>query len=68
MGGRLRLQIQPIARALVRELGFPRQDQDRIFVANLLTSIGKILLLEDGASKKSFWITTTYSLGMPIVM
>lgn len=52
----------------MRELGFPRQDQDRIFVANLLTSIGKILLLEDGASKKSFWITTTYSLGMPIVM
>ncbi|EMK6860395.1 HDOD domain-containing protein [Vibrio cholerae] len=43
-----------IARALVRELGFPRQDQDRIFVANLLTSIGKILLLEDGASKKEF--------------
>ena len=43
-----------IARALVKELGYPRQDQDRIFVANLLTSIGKILLLEDGASKKEF--------------
>ncbi|EOX3447379.1 HDOD domain-containing protein [Vibrio cholerae] len=43
-----------IARALARELGYPRADQDRIFVANLLTSIGKILLLEDGASKKEF--------------
>ncbi|ENM5741500.1 HDOD domain-containing protein [Vibrio metoecus] len=43
-----------IARALVKMLGYSRQDQDRIFVANLLTSIGKILLLEDGASKKEF--------------
>ncbi|TXZ76437.1 HDOD domain-containing protein [Vibrio mimicus] len=43
-----------IARALVKALGYSRQDQDRIFVANLLTSIGKILLLEDGASKKEF--------------
>ncbi|QXC56650.1 HDOD domain-containing protein [Vibrio mimicus] len=43
-----------IARALVRAMGYSRQDQDRVFVANLLTSIGKILLLEDGASKKEF--------------
>ncbi|MGL4829567.1 MAG: HDOD domain-containing protein, partial [Vibrio sp.] len=43
-----------IARALVKTMGYSRQDQDRVFVANLLTSVGKILLLDDGASKKEF--------------
>lgn len=43
-----------IARLLAKAFHYSRQDQDRVFVANLLTSIGKILLLDGGASKKQF--------------
>ncbi|ASA54789.1 HDOD domain-containing protein [Vibrio gazogenes] len=44
------LRVGSIARLIAKEMNFARHEQDKVFVASLLTSIGTLLVLEEGAT------------------
>ncbi|SHF34659.1 HDOD domain-containing protein [Vibrio gazogenes] len=44
------LRVGSIARLIAKEMSFARREQDKVFVASLLTSIGTLLVLEEGAT------------------
>ncbi|SJN54358.1 HDOD domain protein [Vibrio ruber DSM 16370] len=44
------LRVGSIARLIAKEMSFARCEQDKVFVASLLTSIGTLLVLEEGAT------------------
>ncbi len=46
------LSIGSIARMLAKQLGLTLTDQDKVFVASLLSSIGALVLLEEGATEQ----------------
>ncbi len=43
------LRVSYISRLLAKNLGYSLQDKDRVFVSSLLTAIGKLILMEEGA-------------------
>ncbi|MDW6004380.1 HDOD domain-containing protein [Vibrio mangrovi] len=44
------LQVSSVARLIAKKMDYNRRDQDKVFVASLLTSIGTLLVLEEGAT------------------
>jgi HD-like signal output (HDOD) protein len=42
------LRVGYIARNIVKQLGFGQLEQDKVFIASLLTSIGTLIFLEEG--------------------
>ncbi|MGX9418263.1 HDOD domain-containing protein [Vibrio sp. RC27] len=45
------LKIGEVSRVLARKLHLSLNDQDKVFIASLLTSIGALVLLEEGANE-----------------
>ncbi|OXX74484.1 hypothetical protein B9J84_01580, partial [Vibrio sp. V03_P4A6T147] len=43
------LRVSYISRLLAKNLGYSLRDKDRVFVSSLLTAIGKLILMEEGA-------------------
>jgi HD-like signal output (HDOD) protein/ActR/RegA family two-component response regulator len=46
------LRVGAISRMLARQLGLTLTEQDKVFVASLLSSIGALVLLEEGATEQ----------------
>jgi HD-like signal output (HDOD) protein len=47
------LRVGYISRHLVKQLGFGQLDQDKVFVASLLTSIGTLIFLEESVASST---------------